>query len=75
MATCKQHKGNIEIIERISSEDLQLTIKICIDSLQSTLILVKCSVAAKLRLLTKNRSENQALIGESGAVPTLIPLL
>ncbi|GMP75774.1 hypothetical protein CsSME_00032744 [Camellia sinensis var. sinensis] len=51
-----------EIIESISPEDLQPTVKICIDGLQSP-------------LLAKNRSDNRALIGESGAVPALIPLL
>ncbi|XP_059663421.1 U-box domain-containing protein 4 [Cornus florida] len=64
-----------EIIESISPEDLQPTVKICIDSLQSPSIAVKRSAAAKLRLLAKNRSDNRALIGESGAVPALIPLL
>ncbi|XP_062088167.1 U-box domain-containing protein 4 [Humulus lupulus] len=64
-----------EIIESISPEDLQPTVKICVDGLQSTSIAVKRSAAAKLRLLAKNRSDNRALIGESGAVPALIPLL
>lgn len=64
-----------EIIECISPEDLQPTVKICIDGLQSPSIAVKRSAAAKLRLLAKNRSDNRALIGESGAVPALIPLL
>ncbi|GFZ03284.1 ARM repeat superfamily protein [Actinidia rufa] len=49
--------------------------KICIDGLQSPSVAVKRSAAAKLRLLAKNRSDNRALIGESGAVPALIPLL
>ncbi|KAL8268097.1 hypothetical protein R6Q59_001895 [Mikania micrantha] len=64
-----------EIIESISPEDLQPTVKICVDSLSSNSIAVKRSSAAKLRLLAKNRSENRALIGESGAVPALLPLL
>ncbi|KAF8409686.1 hypothetical protein HHK36_005765 [Tetracentron sinense] len=64
-----------EIIESISPEDLQPAVKICIDGLNSSYIAVKRSAAAKLRLLAKNRSENRALIGESGAVPALIPLL
>ncbi|KVH96734.1 U-box domain-containing protein 4-like [Cynara cardunculus var. scolymus] len=64
-----------EIIESISPEDLQPTVKICVDSLSSSSVAVKRSAAAKLRLLAKNRSENRALIGESGAVPALIPLL
>ncbi|KAL6200884.1 hypothetical protein ACLB2K_024599 [Fragaria x ananassa] len=64
-----------EIIESISPEDLQPTVKICVDGLQSPSIAVKQSAAAKLRLLAKNRADNRALIGESGAVPALIPLL
>ncbi|KAL5575884.1 hypothetical protein UlMin_017583 [Ulmus minor] len=64
-----------EIIESISPEDLQPTVKICVDGLQSPSVAVKRSAAAKLRLLAKNRSDNRALIGESGAVPALIPLL
>ncbi|CAN6690255.1 unnamed protein product [Malus baccata var. baccata] len=64
-----------EIIESISPEDLQPTVKICVDSLQSPSLAVKQSAAAKLRLLAKNRADNRALIGESGAVPALIPLL
>ncbi|XWS19304.1 hypothetical protein CRYUN_Cryun31cG0004000 [Craigia yunnanensis] len=64
-----------EIIESISPEDLQPTVKICIDGLQSPSIAVKRSAAAKLRLLAKNRVDNRALIGESGAIPALIPLL
>lgn len=64
-----------EIIESISPEDLLPTVKICIDGLNSTSVAVKRSAAAKLRLLAKNRSDNRALIGESGAVPALITLL
>ncbi|KAI3440202.1 uncharacterized protein J3R85_003819 [Psidium guajava] len=64
-----------EIIESISPEDLQPTVKICVDGLQSPSLAVKRSAAAKLRLLAKNRSDNRALIGESGAIPALIPLL
>ncbi|KAJ7967803.1 U-box domain-containing protein 4 [Quillaja saponaria] len=64
-----------EIIESISPEDLQPTVKICIDGLQSSSVAVKRSAAAKLRLLAKNRADNRFLIGECGAVPALIPLL
>ncbi|CAI0440148.1 unnamed protein product [Linum tenue] len=64
-----------EIIESISPEDLQPTVKICVDGLESPSVAVKRSAAAKLRLLAKNRSDNRALIGESGAIPALIPLL
>ncbi|KAL1320374.1 hypothetical protein HN51_065104 [Arachis hypogaea] len=64
-----------EIIESISPEDLQPTVKLCIDGLQSPSIAVKRSAAAKLRLLAKNRADNRVLIAESGAVPVLVPLL
>ncbi|KAF8031835.1 hypothetical protein BT93_D0908 [Corymbia citriodora subsp. variegata] len=64
-----------EIIESISPEDLQPTVKICVVGLQSPSLAVKRSAAAKLRLLAKNRSDNRALIGESGAIPALMPLL
>ncbi|XP_051129132.1 U-box domain-containing protein 4-like isoform X1 [Andrographis paniculata] len=64
-----------EIIESISPEDLQPTVKLCVDGLKSPSVAVKRSAAAKLRLLAKNRADNRALIGESGAVPALIPLL
>ncbi|CAI9783974.1 unnamed protein product [Fraxinus pennsylvanica] len=64
-----------EIIESISPEDLQPTVKLCVDGLQSSSIAIKRSAAAKLRLLAKNRADNRALIGESGAVPALISLL
>ncbi|XP_010539196.1 PREDICTED: U-box domain-containing protein 4-like [Tarenaya hassleriana] len=64
-----------EIIENISPEDLQPTVKLCVDGLQSSSAAVKRSAAAKLRLLAKNRADNRVLIGESGAIPALIPLL
>lgn len=64
-----------EIIESISPEDLQPTVKLCVDGLNSSSVAVRRSAAAKLRLLAKNRADNRALIGEAGAVPALIPLL
>lgn len=68
---------HILLMESISStEDLQLTtVKICVDSLNSQSVAIKRSAAANLRLLAKNRSDYRALIGESGAIPSLIPLL
>ncbi|KAL1194675.1 U-box domain-containing protein 4 [Cardamine amara subsp. amara] len=64
-----------EIIESISPEDLQPTVKLCIDGLRSSSVAIKRSAAAKLRLLAKNRADNRVLIGESGAIQALIPLL
>nr|GME11805.1 U-box domain-containing protein 4-like [Ipomoea batatas] len=64
-----------EIIESITPEDLQPTVKLCVDALCSSSVAVKRSAAAKLRLLAKNRADNRALIGESGAIQKLVPLL
>ncbi|CAN4114643.1 unnamed protein product [Withania somnifera] len=71
----EREKFSTEIIESISPEDLQPTVKICVDSLRSSSLAVKRSAAAKLRLFAKNRADNRALIGESGAIPGLVPLL
>ncbi|KAL5583080.1 hypothetical protein UlMin_015522 [Ulmus minor] len=54
---------------------LQPTIKIWVDGLKSSSVAVKRSAMAKLRLLVKNQSDNRALIGESNAIPAMIPLL
>ncbi|KAI4296012.1 hypothetical protein L6164_036002 [Bauhinia variegata] len=75
MGFLQRENFSTEIIESISPEDLQPTVKICIDGLQSPSAAVKRSAAAKLRLLAKNRADNRVLIGESGAVPALVPLL
>ncbi|GAA0149228.1 ubiquitin-protein ligase [Lithospermum erythrorhizon] len=64
-----------EIIECISPEDLQPTVKLCVDGLNSASLAIKRSAAAKLRILAKNRADNRALIGESGAIDALVPLL
>ncbi|XP_059309367.1 U-box domain-containing protein 4-like isoform X1 [Lycium ferocissimum] len=64
-----------EIIESIEPEDLQPTVKLCVDSLYSPSVAVKRSAAEKLRFLAKNRADNRALIGESGAISALLPLL
>ncbi|KAF9625167.1 hypothetical protein IFM89_020034 [Coptis chinensis] len=50
-------------------------IKICVEGLESQSLDVKRSAAAKLRFLAKNRAENRVVIGESGAILGLIPLL
>ncbi|XP_043689759.1 U-box domain-containing protein 4-like isoform X2 [Telopea speciosissima] len=64
-----------EILDNAPPENLETAVEICVEGLQSSSISVQSSAAAKLRLLAKNRSENRALIGESGAIPALIPLL
>ncbi|KAF5206500.1 U-box domain-containing protein [Thalictrum thalictroides] len=70
-------KGNLssEIFDGISPENLEQAVKICLEGLESSSIDIKRSAAAKLRFLAKNRSENRAVIGESGAISALIPLL
>ncbi|BAT97897.1 hypothetical protein VIGAN_09147900 [Vigna angularis var. angularis] len=61
---------NLEVFRRrISPEDLQPTVKICVDGLDSSLVAVKLSATAKLRLLAKNRADAGV------AVPSLVPLL
>ncbi|KAK7412723.1 hypothetical protein VNO78_04300 [Psophocarpus tetragonolobus] len=75
MGFLQRENFSTEIIESISPEDLQPTVKICIDGLQSQSVAVKRSAAAKLRLLAKNRADNRVLIAECGAVPVLVPLL
>lgn len=75
MGFLQRENFSTEIIESISPEDLQPTVKLCVDGLQSSSVAVKRSAAAKLRLLAKNRADNRVLIGESGAVPLLVPLL
>lgn len=62
-------------IEGDLAEDLESTVEICVKSLKSSSIEVRRGAAAKLRILAKNRPENRALIGASGAIPALIPLL
>ncbi|RWR71889.1 U-box domain-containing protein 4-like protein [Cinnamomum micranthum f. kanehirae] len=57
------------------TEDLETTVEICVKSLKSPSIEIRRGAAAKLRMLAKNRPENRALIGASGAIPALIPLL
>ncbi|KAE9591519.1 hypothetical protein Lal_00039145 [Lupinus albus] len=75
MGFLQRKNFSTEIIESISPEDLQPTVKMCVDGLQSPSVAVKRSAAAKLRLLAKNRADNRVLIAESGAVPALVPLL
>ncbi|KAE9594750.1 hypothetical protein Lal_00043132 [Lupinus albus] len=75
MGFLQRENFSTEIIESILPEDLQPTVKMCIDGLQSPSVAVKRSAAAKLRLLAKNRADNRILIAECGAVPVLVSLL
>ncbi|KAG9443588.1 hypothetical protein H6P81_014928 [Aristolochia fimbriata] len=64
-----------EIFESGCLESLRPTVQICVKGLQSGSVADQRSAAAKLRLLAKNRAENRELIGSSGAIPALVPLL
>lgn len=70
-------KGNFtsEIFDSVSVDNLEPAVNICLEGLESPCTDVKRSAAAKLRFLAKNRSENRAVIGESGAISALVPLL
>lgn len=70
-------KGNFtsEIFDTVSADNLAPAVNICLEGLQSSCTDIKRSAAAKLRFLAKNRSENRAVIGESGAISALVPLL
>ncbi|XP_077216241.1 ARM repeat superfamily protein [Tasmannia lanceolata] len=71
----KRDTFSTEIFESVSVENLESSVKISVKNLESLSIDVKRSAAAKLRLLAKNRPENRAVIGDSGAIRALIPLL
>lgn len=67
-----------EIVESASAvESLEPAVRACVERLESVAAPVeaKRAAAAKLRLLAKHRSDFRALIGASGAIPALIPLL
>ncbi|XP_008798480.2 U-box domain-containing protein 4-like [Phoenix dactylifera] len=58
-------------------ESLEPAVRACVERLESVAAPVeaKGAAAAKLRLMAKHRSDFRALIGASGAIPALIPLL
>ncbi|EHA8587725.1 U-box domain-containing protein 4 [Cocos nucifera] len=67
-----------EIVESASAvESLEPAVRACVERLESVAAPVeaKRAAAVKLRLMAKHRSDFRALIGASGAIPTLIPLL
>lgn len=66
-------KGNFT--SEIFDADLAPAVSMCLEGLQSSSTDIKRSAAAKLRFLAKNRAENRAVIGESGAISALVPLL
>ncbi|XP_075513774.1 uncharacterized protein LOC142548969 [Primulina tabacum] len=72
---CSEFLFYSEIVASVATEFFRPTVRTCVDELQSTSPVVKRSAAGKLRLLAISRADNRALIGESGAIPALIPLL
>ncbi|KAG0494814.1 hypothetical protein HPP92_005808 [Vanilla planifolia] len=66
-----------EILEMASLEDMEPVVRFCTETLMSpsSSVEAKCAVASKLRLLAKHRSDFRELIGSSGAIQALIPLL
>ncbi|XP_068668817.1 U-box domain-containing protein 4-like [Aristolochia californica] len=71
------HRENLtsEIFESGCLENIHHTVQICVKGLQSPSVTDQRLTTAKLRLLAKNRPENRELIGSSGAIPALVPLL
>lgn len=66
-----------EILESWSLEFVKLVVESCVETLGTTFASTqaKRAAASKLRLLAKYRSDIRELIGTSGAIQTLIPLL
>lgn len=64
-----------ELLETMPLESLEPVVKSCIEKLSTSLEEEKRRAAARIRLLAKHRSDLRELIGASGAIPVLIPLL
>lgn len=62
-------------IEEASIESVEPAVKTCLEGLVSTSTDTKRTAAGAVRLLAKHRSDFRVLIGESGAIPLLVPLL
>ncbi|URD94444.1 Armadillo/beta-catenin-like repeat [Musa troglodytarum] len=67
--------GSSEIVERTSVESVEPAVRACMEGLGSSSPEKKRAAAAGIRLLAKHRSEFRELIGASGAIPALVPLL
>ncbi|CAL9073536.1 unnamed protein product [Musa acuminata var. zebrina] len=67
--------GSSEIVERTSVESVEPAVRACMEGLGSSSPEKKRAAAAGIRLLAKHRSEFRELIGASGAIPSLVPLL
>lgn len=69
--------ASTEIIDITSPEEVEPVVKLCAETLMSSSSSIesKSTAAAKIRLLAKHRSDFRELIGVSGAIQALIPLL
>ncbi|CAL9191861.1 unnamed protein product [Musa hybrid cultivar] len=64
-----------EILESASLDGVEPVVRACVEGLGSPSAEAKRVAASKIRLLAKHRSDFRALIGASGAIPALVPLL
>ncbi|KAL0921707.1 hypothetical protein M5K25_008807 [Dendrobium thyrsiflorum] len=69
--------ASTEILDISSPEEVEPVVKLCAETLMnsSSPIESKRTAAAQIRLLAKHRSDFRELIGISGAIQALIPLL
>jgi Armadillo/beta-catenin-like repeat len=64
-----------ELLDTMPLESLEPVVKLCIEKLSTSLEEEKRKATAQIRLLAKHRSDLRELIGASGAIPVLVPLL
>ncbi|KAJ1697383.1 hypothetical protein LUZ63_005895 [Rhynchospora breviuscula] len=64
-----------ELLETMPLESLEPVVKACIEKLSTSFEEEKRKATARIRLLAKHRSDLRELIGASGAIPVLVPLL
>ncbi|XP_042396381.1 U-box domain-containing protein 4-like [Zingiber officinale] len=64
-----------ESLEYASVEGVEPVVRACVERLRSVSVEAKREAAARIRLLAKHRSNFRSLIGPSGAISALVPLL
>ncbi|CAD5183640.1 unnamed protein product [Musa acuminata subsp. malaccensis] len=64
-----------EALESASLESVKPAVRACVEGMGSSSPETQLAAAAGIRLLAKHRSDFRALIGASGAIPALVPLL
>ncbi|XP_042377025.1 U-box domain-containing protein 4-like [Zingiber officinale] len=67
--------SSLEVLESATVESIEPATRACVEGLGASSPEVKRAAAAGIRLLAKHRSDFRALIGTSGAIPALVPLL